>query len=53
MNRVDLSNLSDKPFSIVVSRSALFSPAACYICFFLDVVIPIPVWCARNLGLLS
>ncbi len=45
MNRLDLSDLSDKPFPIVISRSVLLRPAARQVGLFLDVegVIPTPV----------
>ncbi len=43
MNRVDWSDLSDKPFPIVTSRSALFCPAAYHDYLILDVVIQTPV----------
>ncbi len=38
MNRVDSSDLSDKPFPIVASRSALLCPVVRQVCLFLDVV---------------
>ena len=38
MNRVDLSDLSDKPFSNVASRSALLFPAVRHVCLFFHVV---------------
>ena len=38
MNRVDLSNLSDKLFSIVVLRSALLCRAAYHVCLLFNVV---------------
>ncbi len=43
MNRVDSSDLSDKPFRIVASWSALFCLAAHHVRLFVDVVIPTPV----------
>ncbi len=38
MNGVDSSDLSDKPFPIVASRSVLLYPAARQVCLFFDVV---------------
>ncbi len=43
MDGVDSSDLSNKPFHIIASRSALFHPAGHHVCLFLDVIIPTPV----------
>ena len=42
MNRVDLSDLSDKPFPIINSRSVLLYMVARYLCLLLDVIVVIP-----------